>query len=117
MIFVFVILICVVPLRKAGWAFSKSILYSIPLIMSFVLTMVWASLIAYLLHILIRWQNPNIVIKIIFGYGFGSYLSIPNFALFAQSTLPPEEIKRTAYVYVAALVTFVLGSLILAFLN
>ena len=117
MIFVFVVLICVFPLRRVGWAFSKRILYSAPQIGSVALTMVWAFLISYLLHILIRWQNPNIVIKIIFGYGFGSYLSIPNFALFAQSTLPPEEVKRTAYVYVAALATFALGSVILACLN
>lgn len=115
MTFVFLVLIGIVPLRRAGWVLSKKVLYLIPQVLSVVLTMVWASLISYLVHILIRWQDPNIVIKSIFGYGFGSYLSIPNFALFDQSTLPPEEVKRTAYIYVVSLVTFVFGSVILAF--
>ena len=115
MIFAVVVILACVPLRRIGWAISKSVLYTTPQVISVFIAILWAAIVAYLVHALIRWQSPNLVIKIIFGYGFGSYLSIPNFALFDQSTLPPEEIKRTAFLYVASLTGFAVGSVVLAF--
>jgi len=115
MVFALIIIFSIVPLRRIGWAISKNILYVMPLLFSIVLTIGWAFLISYLLHILIRWQNPNIIVKILLGYGFGVYLAIPNFALFDLNTLPPEEIKRTAFIYGASLGMFILGSIFLAF--
>jgi len=106
MLFAFIVLLVCVPVRRAGWALSRYVLYQVPLSVSVFGTIFWASLIAYLLHVLIRWQDPNIFVKILFAYGFGAYLSIPNFQLFALSTLPPEEVKRTAFIYSTALLSF-----------
>jgi hypothetical protein len=117
MLFALIVVVALIPIRRTGWAISKGILYQVPLPVSVFLTMIWASLIWYMMHTLIRWQDPNIVFKIIFAYGFGSYLSIPNFGLFAQSTLPPEEVKRTAFIYIASLLSFAGLSIVFAFFD
>ena len=115
MLFIIIILIAVVPFRKIGWKFSKKFLYQVPFATSTLLTILWALFIAFFINILCIWLNPNIIIKIFFAYGFGTYLSIPNFALFDTGTLPLHELKRTAFIYTISMITFVIISIGFAF--
>ncbi len=86
------------------------------LLTSLILAMLWSFLISFLTYKLIHWQEPNILLKLIFGYGFGLYLSLPNFGLYNMNTLPPKEVKRTALIYVVSSLTFVITSTVFIFL-
>ena len=116
MIFAVIVFILTFPFRKAGWFISKKFIYVVSIPLALIVSFLWGALLAYFVHILIRWQNPALIVKIIFGYGFGSYLAIPNFKLFDESTLPDEELKRTAFIYVVSILGFIMFSVILGFM-
>lgn len=117
MIFAIIVLASLVPLRRIGWFISKNFLYWTKISFLIIGTIIWSLLVAYLLHILIQWQNPGLIIKIIFGYGFGAYLSIPDYGLFAKNTMSDEDQIRNTLITFVSLITFILLSIAFAFLN
>ena len=100
--------------RHAGWLYSKVFLYPLPTALSAVLCVGWGCLIAYLTRYLIEWQHVGIVAKVII-YGAAAYISIPNYGLFAEDTIPHDvEIKHQT-INILPFPTFVLASIALAF--
>ena len=91
MIFVIVVLVGMYILRKVGWNLSKNVMYNTSNLKVITLCILWGVFVAFLLHSLIRWQNPNVWIKAIIGFGFGLYVSIPNFGLFNYSTIHNDK--------------------------
>jgi len=116
MFFVVIVFIGIVILRKLGWALSKRFLYTTRNNKAILTCILWGILVAFLLHALIRWQNPNFWIKLIIGYGFGSYVSIPNYGLVNQSTIPDNIMPRHTMLYLLPLLAFLVSSIIFAFI-
>lgn len=117
MIFAIIVLVALVPLRRAGWFISKIFLYWSKIPVVIIASIIWGSLIAYIVHILILWQNPGLIIKIIFGYGFGAYLSVPDYGLFAEGTMTDEASMRNTIITFVSLIVFILSSVAFAFLD
>lgn len=84
--FVLISITAIYVFRKIGWLFSKKVLYYSFLKLSYVilLCVLWGFLIGYLTHLFIEWREPNLVLKIIFGYCAGWYASLPDFGLFKK---------------------------------
>ena len=76
--------------RKIGWILSRSVLYNPKLsqISTALICFLFGISVAFLIHLVIYWQHPNIVMSIIFGYILGVYVSIPNYGLLDKSTIP-----------------------------
>ena len=122
MLFIVIILIALVPVRRIGWFISKNFLYfngpkKQAFFISILGTILWAIVIALLVNIMIQWLQPPIIIRIIFGYFGGIYLSIPNYGLFNIDALPPQELKRTTYMHVASLVVFIITTTFVIFIK
>jgi hypothetical protein len=101
--------------RKLGWSLSKRVLYVSPLPIALILCLGWGVGVALVVHLLITWQFPNIILKIIMGFGAGSYVSIPNFGLLSQATIPDEALPRHTLISGLPLVAFIVSSVAFAF--
>jgi hypothetical protein len=115
MIFVLISLLSLVPFRRLGWFISKNLLYWVPNLLTVPVCLLWGAFIAYLLHLLIGWQNPGLVVKIIFGYLLAAYLSIPDYGLFNESTMPPSAVVKNTTISFSSLGSYIAASIILAF--
>ena len=102
--------------RKIGWAVSKAFLYTSPTGVVVITCLLWGAAVAFAIHALIRWQQPNIVFKIIFGFALGAYVAIPNYGLIAESTIPDRMIHRHLLIWNLPFWTFILASVAFAFL-
>lgn len=58
------------------------------------ISVVWGVAVAYAIQALIEWQSPSAFFRIVFGYALGMYLSIPNFGLVDEKTIPQTELMR-----------------------
>jgi hypothetical protein len=96
--------------RRLGWVLSRAILYSASAVVVIVACVVWGTLVAYLIHLLIGWQHPYWILKSIFGFALGAYVSIPNFGLVTESTIPPHAMKRHKLISLLPLCIFILLS-------
>jgi hypothetical protein len=80
--------------RKIGWAVSRSFLYVTSVGAAVVASIIWGCVVAVLMFGLIRWQDPNIIVKIIMGYGLGGYVAVPNLGLVREDTISDEAKQR-----------------------
>jgi hypothetical protein len=87
--------------RKVGWALSKRVLYAAPFGFAIPLCVGWGIMIAVAVFGLICWLSPGLILRIIMGYALGGYISIPNFGLFIEGTIPPDVQPR--HVMISAL--------------
>jgi hypothetical protein len=102
--------------RRLGWVLSRALLYSSPSALAILLCVIWGVLIAFLIHLHIGWLHPHWILKSIFGFAFGAYVSMPNFGLVDESTIPPHAIKRHELVSLLPLGIYILSSVSFAFL-
>ena len=116
MAFVFIALVGMYLGRRLGWMLSRTLLYSAPPAVVVVACLIWGALVAYLIHLLVGWQHPHWSLKIIFGFALGTYVSIPNYGLAAESTIPPEAIKRHKLISLLPMCVFLLSSVGFAYL-
>jgi hypothetical protein len=50
------------------------------------------------------------------GYGIGTYLAFVNYGLLNEDTIPPEALGRHAIIETAPVITFVVVSIVLAWI-
>jgi hypothetical protein len=116
MVFFFIALVFMYVGRKIGWTLSKSVLYTASPVSAGIVSAIWGIGVALSMFCLIRWQTPNIVLKIIMGYALGWYVAIPNFGLLQEGSIPEEAKSRhlmvSTWPAVAYLVTMVTLSLL-----
>jgi hypothetical protein len=113
-IFIFVSLFVVMYIgRKVGWAISKSVLYAAPTLVAILLCLMWGGLIAVIIQLVLDFFRPTIVLALIFGYGMGAYVSVPNFGLFAS--VPPQAEGREMLIQIMPFLTYVTLSITFAF--
>ena len=101
--------------RKLGWALSKP-LYVAPLPVVVVFCLLWGGIVAAAIHGLIIWQEPSWILRWIFGYALGGYVSIPNYGLVHEATVPDEAIRQHALLKSIPWVTYIVLSIALYFL-
>jgi len=100
MLFVVISLVgFVIVARRLGWSLSKDLLASaFPLILVPILSVIWGCLITVAVRVLIDWQEPNAIIKWVFGFGAGAYAAIPNYGLLSTNlvriTVPQNPHER-----------------------
>lgn len=115
---VFFFLTCVVGLvigRRIGWTLSRSLLYWAPTPLVIAACALWGAFIALLLSLAMGRLNPGLFLKVL-GFGAGAYVSIPNYGLFREETIPMELLPRHQLVNNVPLVAFILTSIGIAFL-
>jgi hypothetical protein len=102
--------------RKVGWWLSRTALYNLPLPLTIVLCLGWGALIGFALYSLFQEFNPGTIAKV-FAYGAGAYVSVPNYGLIAEASIPEGTVfqSRHLLIQVVPWVTFVGASLWLAF--
>lgn len=116
-IFALVILLLAVPFRKTGWYVSKNILYPSSFSIITIISILWGFLVAIIVYLLILWLNPEIIVKIIFGYGFGAYWSVPDFGLFDENTMPDLTMAKHNLMMIVPLIFFAASLIIFGLLN
>jgi hypothetical protein len=94
MVFFFIAIIFMYIGRKLGWSLSRAVLYTSSPVTSGIISAIWGVGVAFLIFSLIRWQHPNIILKIIMGYALGWYVAIPNFGLFHEGSIPDYAKER-----------------------
>jgi len=97
--------------RKIGWELSKQILYKSGRSVCCVCCIVWGAANAQGIHSLIHTWHPGLLLKI-FGYGAGVYVSVPNYGLFNEGTLPDSLRGRHLLIQVLPDVTYLVGSIL-----
>jgi hypothetical protein len=102
--------------RKIGWALSRGILYFSSTPTAVTICVVWGVLVAFGVHVLNEWQHPNIILKIIMGYALGAYVSIPNFGLLNESTIPEKESSRHEMISLLPMTTYIIAIILLEWL-
>ena len=93
--------------RKLGWALSKGFLYRAPVAISLVVAVAWGTGVGIVMSGLIGWLQPNVVSKWILGFFLAAYVAVPNYGLFAESTVPDSEQPRHTLISFLPLVAFI----------
>jgi hypothetical protein len=101
--------------RRLGWWLSKISLYKDPLPIIITECVLWGILIAYVTHVLIAWQHPYWILKWIFGFGAGSYVSSPNFGLIQEASIPDHAYHRHFTITNLPFLIFVLCSILFSY--
>jgi hypothetical protein len=99
--------------RKIGWGLSR-FLYTSGWAVCIVLCLGWAIGVAYGLRLFILATQPGLLLKV-FGYGAGMYISVPNFGLLNESTIPEHGRHRHEFISVVPSLLFILASVVFAF--
>ena len=116
MAFSLIMVLLLWPIRKIGWIFSP-FLYKTNIIICIILLSFWGVIIGILVGILDWNFKPNIILKIIFGFFEGLYLSSPNYGLVIESSIPLEVLKRHKLISHFAQAIFTAIVLITFYLN
>ena len=102
--------------RRLGWTLSKSALYIAPITISVVLCVVWGAVVAAAIRGLIDWQQPSTILRWWMGYALGAYVSVPNFGLLNESSIPAHAQNRHMLISNLPLLVYIACSVALAFL-
>ena len=103
--------------RRSGWWLSKVSLYGDPMPVVLVECFIWGGLVAYLIHALIVWHHPHWILKWVFGFGVGSYVSRPNYGLIMESSIPEHAMPRHTLISSLPFLIFIIVSVGLSFLR
>jgi hypothetical protein len=100
--------------RTVGWRLSKAILYTGTTAQAFAICLLWGGVLALLIRLTIDWLNPGTIVRVI-GFGAAAYVSIPNYGLFAEASIPRNAYRRHRLVTNLPIVIFILGSFALVY--
>ena len=101
-------------LRKVGWALSRAFLYTAPWIVCIPFLCIWGVGIAYGFRHLVMLCYAGWIVKTI-GYGSAAYLSIPNYGLVSESSIPVHAQARHFTISNLSFGLFIVFSIIFAF--
>ena len=90
------------------------VLYSCNWLLCIVLCAGWAIGVAYGLRMFILGTHPGLLLRI-FGYGAGMYISVPNFGLVSESTIPAHGRFRHDFIRGVPSILFILASVAFGF--
>jgi hypothetical protein len=99
--------------RKLGWFISRRALYEGPLWFVSAVCIGWGMLVAYGVCFLSEWIQPNVIVKIIFGWCQGAYVATPNFGLLDESSIPEYLKPRHDLIFMLPVWSYIAGMLLL----
>jgi len=102
--------------RKLGWIVSR-LLYEAPRWICVAIVVGWGIGVAFSIHGLIAWLRPGVVLRTIMGYALGGYVSVPNFGLFDESSIPEDKLPRHNLVLRLPLLVYAVSSLYFALIT
>jgi hypothetical protein len=91
LVFVFATFVFMMIGRKIGWGLSKAILYTAPVVLSFVGMVVWGIVVGWCMSGLIGWLHPIVVLRWIMGFALAAYVAIPNYDYFKSHQFPTKR--------------------------
>lgn len=100
--------------RKIGWAISRSLLYTSSWAVCVILCIAWGVGLAYGLRLFIIAMQPGLLLKI-FGYPAVAYISIPNYGLVDESTIPESGMPRHVFIKGVPMTLYIIASVVFAF--
>jgi hypothetical protein len=112
--FIFDCLMGMVIFRKLGWKLSRTVFYSAAWRVCLTLLVAWGAGIAYGFRHLVLWLHPGWILKT-FGYCAAAYVSVPNYGLIAERTIPGHAELRHIVVSQLSMVVFIVLSVVFAF--
>ena len=110
-------LLCLLGLtlgRKLGWVLCRSLLYQSGWAVVVFVCLVWGIGLAYGFHLLIMTFHPGLLLKI-FGYGAAMYVSIPNYGLLNEASIPADQLPRHTFIKIVPSVLFIAASILYAY--
>ena len=99
--------------RKFGWGLSK-VMYVSGWLFCVIGCVLWGFADAYCLRVLINLLHPGVILKI-FGFGTGAYVSIPNYGLLDESTIPESALSKHLFIKGVPMLIFIVCSVVFAF--
>ena len=115
MAFFFMAVIFMYVGRKVGWLLSRAILCTASPAVSGAVGSIWGCAIALTMFWLIRWQEPNIFLKVIMGYALGWYIAIPNFGLSQNDSATGSANPRNVMVSTGPPLVYIVTMVVLSF--
>ncbi len=100
--------------RKVGWAISRH-MYTAQKGLVILFGLTWGVVIAIAVRVLIDVNQPGIIMRWGLGYLLGAYVSIPNFGLFNESTIPPECLPQHDILRAVPFLWYIVLSIVMAF--
>ena len=100
--------------RKISWALCRGFLYTTNLVVCALACLAWALGLAYGLRSLIVTMHPGWLLKIL-AFGVATYISIPNYGLLSESTIPNEGLPRHVFIKSVPFFAFIAASVVFAF--
>jgi hypothetical protein len=85
------------------------------MIVSIMLCIFWGVGVAVLMRILLNWQQPGAVLRWLMGYALAAYVSIPNYGLLDESSIPEHAILRHKMISNLPLFSYIAAAVALAF--
>src|SRR3984885_16332813 len=101
--------------RKIGWGLARGLLNSASIAVGVVVCLIWGLGTAYGLRAFIVATHPGLILKI-YGYGAGAYVSIPNYGLLDENSVPDDIIRQHVIIKSVPFFVFIIVSLALPFL-
>ena len=83
--------------------------------MCVVVCVAWGIGVAYALHLFILAMLLGLLLKI-FGYGPGAYVSVPNYGLLDESTIPDYKMLRHVFIKGVPMLLYIVASVVFAFM-
>ena len=102
--------------RKIGWVLSRTILYSASAAVAALLCVGWGIAVGSCIHVLTALLKPNIIVEVIFGFLLGAYVAVPNYGLFAESSIPTGARQKHLMIGTLPVFAYVLTLVALAWL-
>lgn len=93
-IYIVVSILVMYVFRRGGWFFSKKFYIKFTYFHTIAFCLFWGFITAVAISYLIYEFDPNILVKIIFGFLMGCYIAIPNYKLFDESSIPAKALKK-----------------------
>jgi hypothetical protein len=99
--------------RKIGWVLCRSFLYTNWAVCALA-CLGWALGLAYGVRSLIVTMHPGWLLRI-FAFGVATYISIPNYGLLSENTIPNEGLPRHVFIKSVPFFAFIAASVVFAF--
>jgi len=101
-------------LNRIGWGVSRIVLYPGPWVICIPLLVLWGIAIAWGFRHLVLWAHPGWILGFVL-FGMAAYVSVPNYGLFAEGTIPEYVRPRHITISNLALLVFLVCSLLFVF--
>ena len=114
MLFFIIVFVCQLIGRKIGWTLSRAILYAAPMAVTATICVIWGVGLAFAYRLLVVHFHPGIILKVL-GYGSIAYVSVLNYGLINESTIPEDKLPIHHLIGSVPVFAFIIASIVFGF--